>query len=106
MLSEGLKKDFYLFIILIIILTVFGMRKAEGSRKYIDLNKLMEKDMIRHWKVEISGKLFNICVNRSKKTITIKGKVDDWDEMDKVENYFKHRGPSNYQVICQLDFAY
>jgi len=106
MSSTGLKKGSFFAIILMVTLVIVGMGPAEASRRAINMNSAMEAGMIRNRKVEVSGKLFDVCINQTSKTITVKGYVDDWDEMDKVENYFKNTGPSDYQVICELDFAY
>ena len=105
MLTKGLKKGFCFVIILAITLGVLGIGKAEASRRPLK-NEVMKAGMISNRKVEIGGKLFDICVNQTERTITIKGLVEDWDEMDRIENYFKNSGPSDYQVTCQLDFGY
>ena len=90
-------------IIFTVMLGIVGINKANASSR-INLNSAMEKGMTRNRKVEIDGKIFDVLINLNEKSITIKGYVNDWDEMDKVEKYFKHRGPSNYQLKCELDF--
>jgi len=105
MLTKGLKKGFCCVVILAVILSVFGIGKAEASRRVLNSNA-MKAGMIRTRRVELGGKFFDVSVNKTEKTITIKGLVEDWDEMDKVENYFNYTGPSDYKVISQLDFGY
>ena len=77
---------------------------AEVSTEAAAMDEKME-EMMRNWRVvEIGGKFFNVYINQNDKIITIKGIIETWDEMDKVEHYFKHRGPSEYTVNCMLDF--
>ena len=104
MLSKGFKKGACFLIILCAISTLLGITNAEATRRVVNMNRIMENEIMRNRKVEVGGKLFDVCINQAEKTITIKGYVDDWDEMDQVEDYFEHRGPSDYQVRCELDF--
>ena len=104
MFSKGSKKGACFLILLVAILTLFGITNAEATRRVVNMNRIMENEIMRNRKVEVGGKLFDVCINQAEKTITIKGYVDDWDEMDQVEDYFEHRGPSDYQVQCELDF--
>lgn len=106
MVRKGLKRGACFVVIVVVIMNVVAITNAEDSRRSLDMNQAMETGMISNREVEIGGKFFDICVNQARKTITIKGYVDDWDEMDQVENYFRNRGPANYQVISQLDFAH
>lgn len=77
---------------------------AEVSTEAADMDEKME-EVMRNWRiVEIGGRFFNVYINQHDKIITIKGIIETWDEMDKVERYFKHRGPSDYIVNCMLDF--
>ena len=103
---KGLKKVVCLAVAALITMGIFGMNNAEASRKSMNLDNVVETKIVRTRKVEVGGKLFDVCINQTEKTITVKGYVNDWEEMDRVEGYFKHRAPSDYQVICQLDFGY
>ena len=104
--KKGLKKVVCFAVIAVATLSIFGTGYAEATRRAIDLDDSMETRMVTSRKVEISGKLFDVCINQAEKTITVRGLVEDWDELDRVEDYFKHRGPSDYQVTCDLDFGY
>lgn len=106
MFTKGLKNALCCVIILTAALIVIGIGHVEASRRTLNMNNVMETRMIWSRKVEIGGKIYDICVNQAEKAITIKGLVDEWNEMDNVENYFKHRGPYDYQVICRLDIQY
>jgi len=106
MLSKGLEKILapvflptFIFSIL-----VFGM--AEASRRVIDLDNSLKNNILTTRQAEISGKLFDICINHAEKSITVKGFVEDWDEYDKIKDHFKYRGPADYQVTCDLYFMY
>ena len=102
---KGLKKVACLAVVAVISMGILGVGNAEATRRPSNIEVAMESGMIRSRKVEVSGKLFDVCINQTSKTITVKGYVEDWDEMDRVENYFRNTGPSDYQVICQLDFV-
>jgi len=104
--KKGLKKVVCFVVIAVAALSVFGAGYAEASRRMIDLDNAMETRMLSSRKVEISGKLFDVCINQAERTITVKGLVEDWDELDSVEDYFRNRGPSDYQLTCDLDFGY
>lgn len=102
---KGLKKVACLAVVAVISMGIWGVGNAQASKRSLNMNFSMEANMISTRKVEVSGKVFEVCINHSSKTITVKGYVDDWDEMERVENYFKSKSPSNYQLICQLDLA-
>jgi len=102
---KGLKKVACLAVVAVISMGVLGIGNAQACKRSLNMNFSMESSMISTRKVEVSGKLFDVCINHSSKTITVKGYVDDWDEMERVKNYFKTKSPSNYQLICELDFA-
>ena len=102
---KGLKKIACLAVVAVIGMSVLGVGNAQAYKRSLNMNFSMEANMISTRKVEVFGKLFDVCINHSSKTVTVKGYVDDWDEMDRVENYFKTKSPSNYKLICELDFA-
>ena len=104
--KKGLKKVVCFAVIAVAIMSVFGTGHAEASRRMIDLDETMEMRMLTSRKVEVNGKLFDVFINQAEKTISVKGFVEDWNELDRIEDYFKHRGPSDYQVTCDLDFGY
>ena len=103
---KGLKKVVCFAVVAVISMGILGVSNAEATRRARDLDHVVETKILSSRKVEVGGKLFDVCINQAEKTITVKGYVNDWEEMDKVEGYFKHRAPSDYQVICQLDFGY
>ena len=105
MLSRGFKNGLGYVMLLFILFNLLAVANAEATRRVVNMNRIMESEMTRTRKVEVRGKLFDVCINQVEKTITIKGYVDDFDEMDEVEDYFKHRGPSDYQVRCELDLS-
>ena len=104
--KKGLKKVVCLAVATLISMGILGVSNAEATRRAMDLDSVVETKIVSTRKVEVGGKLFDVCINQTEKTITVKGYVNDWEEMDRVEGYFKHTGPSDYQVICQLDFEY
>ncbi|MGA1863789.1 MAG: hypothetical protein ACMUHX_01880 [bacterium] len=98
------KKIFICMLIIITILGLFGIREANATRRAPDLNKAMKPEVVPSWRTKINGKYFDVFVDRVKKTVTIKGFVGDWDEMDSVENHFSLRAPSNYKIINKIEF--
>ena len=104
--KKGLKKVVCIAVIAVATMSVFGVGYAEASRRTIDLDNAMETRMLTSRKVEISGKLFDVFINQAERTITVKGLVEGWDELDRVEDYFRNRGPSDYQLTCDLNFGY
>ena len=103
MLTQGTKKNVCRVLIVVALLSVLGnIGTAEGARRIVTMREMM----VRQRKVEINGRLFDVEIDQASKKITVRGYVEDWDEMDRVEKYFELRSPSNYQVTCQLDFAY
>ena len=101
----GLHKGLCIAAILTATFGLVGMGQAEALRRPVTLGEVMESDMLRTRKVEVIGKVFDICVNMAEKVITVRGLVEDWDQMEQVKDYFNQRGPSDYQVICELGFA-
>ena len=104
--KKGLRKVVCLAVVTLISMSILGVGNAEATRRAMDLDYVLETTIVSKRKVEVGGRLFDVCINQTEKTITVKGYVNDWEEMDRVEGYFKHTGPSDYQVICQLDFGY
>ncbi|MGA1796521.1 MAG: hypothetical protein ACMUIL_11750 [bacterium] len=88
----------------VVLFLVTAACHAEVSTEATAMDEKMEEVMRNCRVVEIGGKFFNVYINQHDKIITIKGIIETWDEMDKVERYFKHRGPSDYIVNCMLDF--
>jgi len=95
---------FWILCIEAILFLVTATCHAEVLTEAATMNEKME-EVMRNWRVvEIGGKCFDVYINQNDKIITIKGIIESWDEMDKVEQYFKQRGPSDYIVNCMLDF--
>ena len=98
------KKIFICILIFITILGLFGIREANATRRAPDLNKALKPEVGPSWRTKINGRYYDVFVNRVKKTVTIKGFVSDWDEMDAVKNHFSLRAPSNYEIIHKIEF--
>lgn len=105
MLNKNFKQVFCFLIIFIDLLFILGVGLGESLKKIPDLNDVMRTKMILKQKIEISGRIFEICIDQCEKRITIKGYVDDWNEIEKIENYLKHRCPFDYQIICEIDIT-
>lgn len=105
MTHKGLQKGLCIAAIVMATLGLMGRGQAEALRRPVTLGEVMKSDMLRNRKIEVAEKVFNICINMSKKVITVRGFVDDWDQLEQVKDYFNQRRPSYYQVICELDFA-
>jgi hypothetical protein len=62
----------------------------------------MEKSFIRNRTVEINGRIFDVLINQAEKFITVRGIVEDWEEKDWVEQYFRLRAPSDYHLNYEI----
>lgn len=109
MLRLGLKRNFYWTVIIIIgLFVLINIKTAEASGRAFNLHEVevMEKSIVRHRSVEINGKYFDVNINLDKKSIKIWGEVEDWDEKDKVEEYFEQRKPFNCQIGYAIDIIF
>ena len=105
MLAKGLKNRMGWAVLVVTTVCVLGtMGTAQASRRAMGLNDMMEKAMTRQ--VQINGKQYSVYIDHTSKSMVVMGYVEDWDEMDRVEKYFRLRGPADYQVNCELDFGY
>jgi hypothetical protein len=66
----------------------------------------MEESITRRWTVEINGRIFGVLINQTDKSITVQGIVEDWEEKDRVEQYFKLRAPSDYRIDYEITLVY
>ena len=62
--------------------------------------------MISKREVEVNGRIFDVFIDQERKTITVQGDVNDWEEKKKVEEYFRLRSPSDYQVNYDFHFLF
>ena len=100
MIIKKEKKKFFCLVLLIVLLSVLGnVSTGETSRRLI---KAAEFKPITSRRVEFNDKFFNIYINHSEKFITVHGIVDDWKEMNKVEDYFKIRAPFDYHIAYNI----
>ena len=58
----------------------------------------MEESFTRRWTVEINGRIFDVLINQTDKSIIVRGSVQDREEQDQVEQYFRLRAPSDYRI--------
>jgi len=69
------------------------------------VNSTRRNSDLLHWDLEIDDSLFQLYVNRSNKTVTIRGKAQDFEQKEKVEDIVEMRAPDNFQVINQIDIS-
>ena len=84
--------------------------EKEEAEKADHLKSRMEKDTGGHpdllqWNLDVDDKIFQVTVNRSEETITIRGVAEDWEQKDKAEHVLKVRAPSGFQIINEIDIS-
>jgi hypothetical protein len=92
--------------IIVVVIFLVNIGTTEASRRHLNLDKTMERSMITYRTVEIAGKIFRLYINQDQKSILVKGKVEGWEEKDKVEEHFRMRSPSNFQITYEVDFIH
>ena len=107
-LNHGLRKNYLSIVILIFVILFFLLSfvTTEASLRSSNLNEVMEKSLLRFRKIEVNGNIFNVYINQSEKSITVRGEVKDWEEKDRVEKYFKLRAPSDFHVNYDIYIVY
>ncbi len=104
MLTLGLKrKSCWIIIIITGFLILVNIGTVEASKRALNLHEVMEKSMVRHRSIEINRKYFDVYINLDKKSIKVRGEVEDREEKDEVEKYFKQRNPFDCSVIYEID---
>ena len=58
---------------------------------------------VTYRKVQLKNRIYNLIVDNTNKTMTVKGKVYNYKEMDEVENCFRKVIPLDYELICKID---
>jgi hypothetical protein len=107
MLGHDVKSRIFLTLIIVVIfLLIVSIHIAEASRRTLNLNSVLEKSLVTHRTVELNGKIFDLYINQDNRSIIVKGEVADWDEKDKVEEHFKLRSPSNYQINYEIEMIF
>jgi hypothetical protein len=100
------KKVSLAMIIFATILFLLNFECLEASRKFTSLDKLMEESLIRTQKVRVNGKIFDVFINQSEKSITIQGDVENPEEKNQIEQYFKQQSPGDYEVNYDIAVVY
>jgi hypothetical protein len=108
MIKMGLKRKTFIGVMIGVFILFFLLKIgiSEATRRSMSLNELMEKSFVRTRKVAINGKLFDIFINNAEESITVRGEVEDWEEKDRVEQYFRLRAPSGYHVNYDIKIVY
>ena len=107
MLGQKVKGMCNIIIIFVIILT-FGNGKgiAEASKSTVMRQGTVAGFNIELRKINLYGKVFELHINHTDELITIYGEAEDWDQEDKVKNYFNLRTPKNYTLVYKIDLEY
>ena len=79
---------------------------AQASRRSFNLNDYMEESFTRRWTVEINGRIFDVLINQTDKSIKVRGIVQDREEKERVEQYFRLRAPSDYSINYDIKLVY
>jgi len=61
---------------------------------------------ITYRKVEFKNRKFDVYINHNVKFISVHGRVDQWKDLDKVEDHFKILAPNDYRVYCDIECGY
>ena len=113
MLFKKKKKYYCYFVFLIgiflLVATIFiknshAFTKSENLDYIIDEIYITDEMNVR--KIEVFGYLFNVYTNQEKEFILIRGIVNEWQEIEKVEQYFISRAPSSYKLIYDINSMY
>lgn len=97
---------FLAFMIAITFFFLLGIDWAMASGRSLNFRQFMERSMISRREVEVNGRIFDVFIDQESKTITVQGNVNDWEEKKKVEEYFRLRSPSDYQVNYEFYFLF
>jgi hypothetical protein len=100
------KRVFWIFMIMGIFSFLVNIQISEAYRRRLNLHDALEDSMITHREVEINGKIFDLFVDQAKKSITVRGKVETWEEQDKVQEHFRLRSPSDYGINYKIDMLF
>jgi amino acid permease len=108
MLKNGSLLKMLLSVIVIIFIVSFflNLRVANANQRSSSLNDLMKESLSIARKVEIDSKAFGVIINNAERSITVQGSVEGWKEMERVEQYFRLRTPSDYHVTYDITFRY
>lgn len=96
------RKIFFAVMIAVVSFFILNLEGAIASQRFQNFQELMEKSLIRTRKVEINGKIFDVFIDQSEKSIIIRGIVEDFEEKDTVEKYFRLRNPADYQLYYDI----
>ena len=107
-IRPGLRRKIFPVMIMtvILLLSLLNCTNSEATRRSLSLNDFMEESFIQTRTVEINGRIFDVLINRSDKSITVRGIVEDWEEKDRVEQYFRLRAPSDFQINYEITLVY
>jgi len=96
----------------IVLVIFFISPKTEASSRRSLINQDITKEMIiKHRKIDFNGNFFDIYINNDTEIITIRGEIEiydrvDWNEVEKIKQYFNMRNPANYDFVYEFKFIY
>ncbi|MGA1865344.1 MAG: hypothetical protein ACMUHX_09800 [bacterium] len=100
-----IKRVVFFMVVIIVMLSAINITKIDAMKRSLGFNDVLNPKNVLSWRTEINGKYFNVVVDRENKTVTVKGSVSDYYEMDLVKRHFDLRSPSDYRIIHRIDFA-
>jgi len=108
MLTQGLKKAVCLGLIGLIVFIFLG--NAEAFRRVLKSQDIKKEMLVEYRKVAFNGRLFDVYINNSDATITVRGLIEVhdevWKEVNEVKEYFQIIKADNYDFIYEFKFVY
>ena len=96
----------------IVLVIFFISTKTEASsRSSLTNQDITEEMIIKHRKIDLNGNFFDVYINIDTEIITIRGEIEvndkvDWNEVEKIKQYFNMRNPANYEFVYKFKFIY
>jgi len=85
---------------------VFSHLQIEGPKvsynQSAGMNKIENSSDIMDWNMDIGNSMFRISVDRSHKTITIRGEVKEMEQKNRAEHLVRLRAPEEFSIINEI----
>ena len=91
-------------VVIVTFLSVIKVIKCDAIKRSQSFDDVINPKNLLIWQTEINGKYFDVIIDRENKTVTVKGFVSDYYEMDLVKRHFDLRSPSDFKIIHRIDF--
>ena len=111
MVSKKLKQVLFYGAGIVLIILFFSTQTEASRRKNLTDQDIIDEMIINHRKIDLKGNLFDMYINNDTEIITIQGEIEvydkvDWNEVQKIKDYFYKDNPGNYEFIFKFKFMY